>query len=95
MPSTICARRARLPAEQADRIHDLARHAVAALSSTAIDEGLLHRVELAVLGKPLDGDNHSPVGSRDSGNARTSGDPVDEHGASTAFSLAATVFGAT
>ena len=47
--------RLRVVVEQVDRLHDHARRAVAALEGVTLVEGGLHRVQLAVLGEPLDG----------------------------------------
>ena len=44
----------RVLVEQVDALHDHPRRAEAALEAVALAEGLLHRVQLAVLGQPLD-----------------------------------------
>src|SRR5882672_8883931 len=49
--------RARVPREERNRRHDLARLAVAALRDLVVDPGLLHRVQLAALGEALDGEH--------------------------------------
>ena len=43
-------------------LHDHPRRAEAALERVALVEGRLHRVQLAVLGEPLDGGHLVPVG---------------------------------
>src|SRR5205823_4379681 len=40
--------------DAADRRHDLARRAIAALKSVMLDEGLLHRMQFAVVGDAFD-----------------------------------------
>src|SRR3954470_4310588 len=48
--------------EKADRRHDHARRAVAALEAVLLPEAFLHRMELAVGGEPFDGGDRAAVG---------------------------------
>src|SRR5262249_14192829 len=47
--------------DEVDRVHDHARRAEPALQAVVLPEGLLHRVQLAVLGHALDGGDGGAV----------------------------------
>src|SRR5262245_16552013 len=67
--------------EQADRGHHHPRRAVAALQPVVLLEGLLHRMQLAVRGQPLDGGERRAVGLRRQHRAALDRLAVDEDGA--------------
>ena len=57
-----CRRRCRRgPRDAGDRRHDLAGRAIAALEGVVLDEGGLHRVQLAALGQALDGGDRAAL----------------------------------
>jgi hypothetical protein len=78
--------------DAADRGHDLARSAVAALERIEVDEGLLHRVELAVRPRQAFDGRHPPVVrhhcKRETGQDAA---PIDMHRAGAALPVIATL----
>ena len=81
--------------EQADDVHDHARRAVAALQRVAILEGLLDRMQRAVLGgERLDGADLVAGGLHREGQARAAGLAVDQHRAGAADAVLAADMGA-
>src|SRR5688572_13486886 len=73
--------------EQADRGANLPRRAVATLEAVILDERRLHRVELIVLGQPLDCRDLFAFAGRGQRQAGEDAPPVYEHRASTALAL--------
>ena len=67
--------------DQRDGRHDHPRRAVAALERVMVVERLLHGMELAVRGEPLDGRDLGPVDLDAEQGARLRGHAVDEDGA--------------
>src|SRR5580704_978500 len=86
--------RLRVGLEERCRGHHHAALAVAALRHVEIEPGLLHRVQLAVLGERLDGGDLLAADGADGDLARARGDAIDVHSAGAALGDAATVFGA-
>jgi hypothetical protein len=77
----------------ADRAHDLAWRAEAALESVMGDEGGLYRMKLVAARKTLNGGDlffRDAFGSRD---ARPLGSSIDQDGAGTTLALSTTVLG--
>ena len=69
----------------------LARNAEAALQRVVGDEGLLHRMQFAVLFKPFDGDDLTSLDRADGDQAGTHGHPVEQHRATAAVAFTATI----
>src|ERR1700686_3094773 len=86
--------RLRVGLEQRSCGHHHAALAIAALRHVEVEPGLLHRVQLAVLGERLDGGDLLAADGADRDLARARGDAVDVHGAGAALRDAAAVFGA-
>src|SRR5204862_3048209 len=82
----ILGRRSVLPEKSDDR-HDLARRAKAALEGIRVDEGALHRVQLAILRDPFDGLHSLPLARDGERHARVDGSAVHEDGAGATRSL--------
>src|SRR5882724_3780289 len=80
--------------EQRHRRHDLARLAVAALRDLVVDPGLLHRVQLAALREPFDGQHLLAGGGGHRHRARAHRLAVQVNGAGAALGDAAAEFGA-
>ena len=79
----------------ADRRHDLARRAVAALEGVVVDEGLLHRVQRAVAaGQALDRRDLPALGHGGQRQAGQHAAAVDQHRAGAALALVAALLGA-
>src|SRR5690606_11013393 len=77
-------RRVRVTLQQGNRRHHHARRAEAALEPVLLPEALLHRVEFAVLLKPLDGTDLAAVGLHREDGARLDRYSVEMDGAGTA-----------
>src|SRR5262245_41500045 len=75
--------------------HDHAGLAVAALGHVVIDPGLLHLVQRAARGEPLDGGNLLALGGADWQRAGAHRRAVDVHGAGAALGDAAAIFGSS
>ena len=75
--------------EDVARLHDHAGSAVAALEGVALVEGLLNRVELAILGEPLDRRHLVAVRLDGEDVARLHARAVEVHGAGTAVARVA------
>src|SRR3984893_7670167 len=75
--------------EQRDGRHDLARGTVAALERVVLDEGLLHRVELAVLRQPFAGGHLVPFAGGCKGQAGEHAPAVQPYRAGAARALVA------
>jgi hypothetical protein len=74
---------------------DLAWRAVSALKRIMIDEGLLHRMQCAVgLGEALDGRDIFALHAGSQGEARQNAASVDQHSASAALTVIATLLAA-
>ena len=80
--------------KSADAGHDHAAGAVAALHGAGVEEGLLERVQLAVLLEALDGGDLAGGDRAELGDARARRRAVDQHRAGAATALAAAVLGA-
>src|SRR5687767_12303121 len=65
--------------------HDLARRAEAALERVLLDEGPLHRIQLAVAPQPLDRGDLTPLTIDAEQQARVHGPSVHQHGARAAI----------
>ena len=78
--------------DQARRRADLARRAIAALEGVMIDEGLLQRMQRAVLRKPLDRGDACAILHDRQRQAGNNAPAVDQHGAGAALALVATLF---
>src|SRR5262249_14229530 len=72
--------------------HDHAGLAIAALRHVVLNPGLLHLVQRAVLGKPLDGGDMFAFNRAHRHRARSHGRSVDVNGAGTALGNTAAVF---
>jgi len=70
---------------EARRGHDHARRAEAALESLRLQESLLHRMQLAVLGQAFDGCDRAAGGAIGGEQARVYRVAVDQHGAGAAI----------
>ena len=75
----------RVVVEQVDRRHDHAGRAVAALQAMLLPEAVLQRMQLAVLGEPLDRGDLRAVGLHREDRARFGAAAVDEDRARTAL----------
>src|SRR5437764_11210875 len=75
--------------EQRGRGHDLPGRAVPALERVVLDERLLHRVQLAFPGEPLDGRDLVALAGDRQGEARQNPAAVHPHGARTTGALIA------
>ena len=80
--------------DEADRAHDLARRAEAALEAVMGDEGGLHRMEQVALGETFDGDDLSAVEAGGERQARIDAPAVDQHRAGAALAAVAALLGA-
>ena len=76
-----------------NRRHNHARRTDAALRSSAFKKRLLYRVQNAVLSKPLDRAQSSSLGLEHGNQAAIYQFTIHEHGAGTALSFAAALFG--
>src|SRR5699024_1434935 len=84
-------RRLGVTADQVVRGHHEPRGAESALHRTTVDEGLLYRVQLVTVGKPLDGTHLTALDLACGNHARAGGHTVDVDGARTTFALFAGV----
>src|SRR3954453_8807630 len=75
--------------KQLDRRHDLTGRAEAALEGVVLDEGALHRVQLATLGEPLDRRHLVALAGGCQGEAGEYPPPVDPDRAGAAGALVA------
>src|SRR5260370_20674126 len=73
--------------EEGEGGHDHAGGAVGALHGTGVEEGLLERVEAALLFEALDGGDFTATDPARSGAARARGGAVEQDGASAAPAL--------
>src|SRR5260370_36863375 len=80
--------------EEGEGGHDHAGGAVGALHGTGVEEGLLERVEAALLFEALDGSDFAPPDSADGGATGTGREAIEQDGESAALAFAAAVFGA-
>ena len=80
-------------AHQADRAHDLARRAEAALEAVMGDEGGLHRVEPVAVGEALDRQHVGAVQADGQRQAGIDAPPVDQHRAGAALAAVAALLG--
>ena len=84
----------RLALEHADRQHQEARRAEAALQAVVIHEGLLHRMQFVAVGQTLDGANFLAVGLHREHQAGAHRLAVDDHRAGAANAVLAADMGA-
>ena len=82
-----------LAPQERHRLHDHARRAVAALQGVGLREGLLHRMEAAVLLQAFDGGDGLAADGTHARLARATGDAVQQDRAGAALPLAAAVLG--
>ena len=80
--------------DQADRAHDLAGRAEAALEAVMGDEGGLHRMQLVAVRDALDGQHVGAVVADRQRQARIDAPPVDQHRAGAALAAVAALLGA-
>src|SRR5262249_38698212 len=76
--------RMRVLSEECGDRHDHSRLAVTALRHLVVDPRLLHAMQRAVLGEPLDGRDARTLSARGLEGARADGAAVDVHGAGAA-----------
>jgi hypothetical protein len=77
-----------------NRRHDLSRRAIAALEGVLVDEGLLHRMQLAVLRKPLDGGDLLAFGGQRQRQAGEHAAAFNQHRAGAALAVIAALLAA-
>lgn len=78
--------------KQGDAAHDEAGSAIGALEGVLVDEGLLNRMELAVLLEAFNGEDGFAGSVSDGKLAGTARSAVDKNGAGAALAFAAAVF---
>src|SRR5262249_44613733 len=84
-----------IAAEQRDGAEDHARRAVSALERVGSEEGLLHRVQLALGRQSLDGDDLLRAYRADLELAASRCDAIDQHSTCRALSFTASELGTT
>ena len=77
-----------------NRRHDLSWRAITALEGVLVDEGLLHRMQLAVLRKPLDGGDVLALGGERQRQTGENTTTFDEYRAGAALAVIAALLAA-
>ena len=81
--------------DAADRRHDLARCAIAALKSVVIDEGSLHRMQFAAIGETFDRGHAVSLRGDRKRQTRQHATAVDQNRASAALAVIAAFLSAS